>query len=134
MPIGARETVPPASDRLVQQMLAEVYLFDTCTHRCGYCWLAESGQVLDFRQLEPFRSLEWISRVANFFNSRTTENRRWLLQFTGGEPLMAPNLDVLCKSLFERNNRVAFYTALLLGENHPGFRFLTGTSAPNVDY
>lgn len=32
--------------------IAEVYMFDTCTHKCGYCWLAESGQVLDFAQLE----------------------------------------------------------------------------------
>jgi organic radical activating enzyme len=113
--------------------VAEVYMFDTCTHRCGYCWLADSGQVLDFAQLEPFRSKEWIAKVAGFFNSRS-EKSKWLLQFTGGEPLMAPNLDLLCRSLFEHGNRVAFYTALLLGRNHPGFRFLAQSSAPDVDY
>jgi organic radical activating enzyme len=114
-------------------IVAEVYMFDTCTHRCGYCWLAESGQVLDFAQLEPFRSTEWIAKVAGFFNKRSAASK-WLLQFTGGEPLMAPNLDLLCRSLFEHGNRVAFYTALLLGKNHPGFRFLTQSSAPDVDY
>jgi hypothetical protein len=114
--------------------LAEVSMFDTCTHRCGYCWLAESGQVLDFQQLERFRSTEWIDSVAGFFNSRSTASAKWLTQLSGGEPLIAPNLDRLCNALFERGNRAAFYTALLVGRNHPGFRFLLSVSAPAVDY
>ena len=133
LPRPSEDLTAETSDT-TRYLLAEVYLFDTCTHRCGYCWLAESGQVLEFAQLEPFRSVEWISRVAGFFNRRTTPHRKWLLQFTGGEPLMAPNLDLLCRSLFEHGNRVAFYTALLLGRQHPGFRFLSGTSSPDVDY
>jgi organic radical activating enzyme len=114
--------------------IVETYLFDTCTHRCGYCWLAESGQVLDFQQLERFRSAPWIDSVTRFFNSRTTDNAKWLLQLSGGEPLIAPNLARLCKSLFEHGNRAAFYTALLVGRNHPGFRFLESAPAPAVDY
>jgi organic radical activating enzyme len=114
--------------------IAEVYLFDTCTHRCGYCWLAESGQVLDAAQLKPFRNPAFIEQVTTFFNSRTTAEERWLLQFTGGEPLLTPNLGSLCEPLFAHGNRVAFYTALLLPESHAGFRFLLDHSAPDVDY
>jgi molybdenum cofactor biosynthesis enzyme MoaA len=88
-------SLPPAPDRRV----AEIYLFDTCTHRCGYCWLAESGQVLDASQLKPFRDLEFVGRVAGFFNRRTSTSTKWLLQFTGGEPLLCPNLEALCAPL-----------------------------------
>lgn len=131
-PIPQIDSLPAAS--APGYRVAEVYMFDTCTHRCGYCWLAESGQVLDFKQLEPFRSKEWIAKVGGFFNRRTTAKSKWLLQLTGGEPLIAPNLDLLCRYLFEGGNRVAFYTALLVGRNHPGFRFLASQSSPWVDY
>ena len=120
--------------RVVDRRVAEIYLFDTCTHRCGYCWLAESGQVLDASQLKPFRDLEFVRRVAAFFNRRTSTSTKWLLQFTGGEPLLCPNLEALCASLFDHGNRVAFYTALLLPEAHAGFKFLLSRRAPDVDY
>ena len=129
--MSARATDSPPT---TAYRIAEVYLFDTCTHRCGYCWLAESGRVLDASQLKPFRDLSFIARVAAFFNARTTPDQKWLLQFTGGEPLLTPNLSALCTTLFERGNRVAFYTALLLPESHAGFRFLVDQSAPQVDY
>ncbi len=121
---------PPSPFRI-----AEIYMFDACTHKCGYCWLAESGQVLDFRQLERFRNLEFIHQIAAFFNSRThPPEQHWLLTLTGGEPLIAPNLERLCRELFACGNRVSFYTALLVDRNHPGFRFLTESSFPDVDY
>jgi organic radical activating enzyme len=125
---GVERPAPPSF------RIAEVYLFDTCTHRCGYCWLAESGQVLDAAQLKPFRDPAFISRVVDFFNSRTADDQKWLLQFTGGEPLLTPNLGSLCDPLLQNGNRVAFYTALLLPESHAGFRFLMEHSAPEVDY
>lgn len=90
--------------------------------------------MLDFKQLEPFRSKEWIAKVGGFFNRRTSAESKWLLQFTGGEPLIAPNLDLLRRHLFGEGNRVAFYTALLVGRNHPGSRFLAGQSSLQVDY
>jgi len=114
--------------------IVETYLFDTCTHRCGYCWLAESGQVLDTSQLDRFRDVAFVDQVAHFFNSRTTAERRWQFLFTGGEPPLAPNLDRLCDQLIDKGNRVAFYTALLLDEKHAGFRYLLRRSAPEVDY
>jgi organic radical activating enzyme len=119
---------------LLNYRIAEVLMFDTCTHRCGYCWLAESGRVLDFDQLDPFRSAEWIKKVAEFFNSRTDADHKWLVQLTGGEPLIAPNLDLLCRTLFRAGNRAAFYTALMVGENHPGFRVLRESSPQEIDY
>lgn len=114
--------------------VVELYLFDTCTHRCGYCWLAEQGLVLDSAQLKPFRDIAYIDRLAAFFNSRTIDSSPWLITMTGGEPLLMPNLGRFCESLFDRGNRVAFYTALLLEETHPGFRFLLEHGAPEVDY
>src|ERR1700691_2908678 len=84
----------PASYRV-----AEVYMFDTCTHKCGYCWLAESGQVLDFSQLKPFEDLEFIGKIQSFFLKRTLPGLGWLLVLTGGEPLIAPHLDRLAEPL-----------------------------------
>jgi organic radical activating enzyme len=114
--------------------IAEVYMFDTCTHKCGYCWLAESGQVLDFKQLEPFRDRSVIDKITSFFLSRTTPETKWLIQLTGGEPLIAPSLNQLLDPVIEAGNRIAFYTALLVGERHPGFRFLIENPYPRVDY
>jgi MoaA/NifB/PqqE/SkfB family radical SAM enzyme len=109
-------------------------MFDTCTMKCGYCWLAESGRVLDAAQLAPFRSRAFIGKITHFFNSRTTSDVQWLLTFTGGEPLLAPNLGELCSALFQVGNQVAFYTALFVAESQPGFRFLIDHGFPEVDY
>ena len=114
--------------------IAEIYMFDTCTHKCGYCTLAENGTVLDFAQLEPFRDPAFIDQISAFFLSRTEPGTRWLLQLTGGEPLIAPNLDRLAAPLFAQGHRMAFYTALLVGPGHPGFRFLLEHSYPQIEY
>jgi len=113
---------------------AELYLFDTCTQKCGYCWLAESGAVLDSEQLAPYKDPEFIPAVARFFNERTSQQQRWTLSLTGGEPLLAPNLDQLCDALIGAGNRVAFYTSLLVGDAHPGFQYLLSRSAPEIHY
>jgi organic radical activating enzyme len=125
---------PPPGANPPPYRIAEVYMFDTCTHKCGYCWLAENGQVLDFAQLEPFRKPEFLDKISSFFLSHTTGNMKWLLQLTGGEPLIAPNLDRLLSPLLAEGNRVAFYTALLVGRNHPGFRWVLQHPHPQVDY
>ena len=113
---------------------AEVYLFDTCTMKCGYCWLAESGRVADASQLAPFRSAEYVEQLATFFNSRTTPQDAWTLLFTGGEPLLMPNLGRLCGDLFRHGNKVAFYTSLFVDEDQANFRFLCDANPSDVDY
>jgi len=113
---------------------AEVYLFDTCTMKCGYCWLAESGRVADASQLAPYRSLEHIEQLATFFNSRTTPQDAWNLLFTGGEPLLMPNLGRLCGDLFRHGNKIAFNTSLFVDDNQSNFRFLCDASPSDVDY
>jgi organic radical activating enzyme len=113
---------------------AEVYLFDTCTMKCGYCWLAESGRVADASQLSPYRRAEHVEQIAAFFNSRTTPLDAWILLLTGGEPLLMPNLDRLCTDLFRHGNKVAFYTSLFVEEGQPNFRFLRDCNPSDVDY
>jgi predicted O-methyltransferase YrrM len=113
---------------------AEVYLFDTCTLKCGYCHLAETGKVLKASDLEPYRDPAYIDRVTAFFNSRTTASQKWNLMLTGGEPLLMPNFSRFCKSLFECGNLVSLYTALVVDKSHPSFKFLLDHGAPEVDY
>lgn len=113
---------------------ALISLFTTCTLKCGYCDLAESGQVLDRRQLEAFKDEEYISKIAKFFNDRTSFEKNWQVLFTGGEPLIAPNMDMLCNKLFEAENSVAFYTSLHVGIQKEGWKLLMSSSYPQVDY
>ncbi len=113
---------------------AEVYLFETCTMKCGYCWLAESGRVADSSQLAPYRRAGHVEQIAAFFNSRTTPQDAWILLLTGGEPLLTPNLGHLCTDLFGHGNKVAFYTSLFVDDGQANFQFLRDSSASDVDY
>ncbi len=72
--------------------VAEIFLFDTCTHKCGYCHFAETGKVLDNSQLKPYTDPKLVDGIVDFFNKRTSETDNWLLALTGGEPLLMPNL------------------------------------------
>jgi organic radical activating enzyme/precorrin-6B methylase 2 len=123
----------PITGRTVYRA-AEVYLFDTCTLKCGYCHLAETGKVLKSTDLQEFRNPAYIDRVTAFFNSRTTDSEKWNLMLTGGEPLLMPNFSRFCKSLFDCGNFVSLYTALVVDKNHPSFKFLLDHGAPEVDY
>jgi organic radical activating enzyme len=118
----------------IRYRTAETYLFDTCSMKCGYCWLAETGRVLDSPQLTPFRDIQFIDKITNFFNSRTTANFGWILQLTGGEPLLMPNLDRFCENLSRRGNKVSFYTSLFVDQNQGNFQFLLATDPNSVDY
>jgi len=96
--------------------IVEMFLFDTCTHKCAYCHFAESGKVLDGSQIKPYRDPAFIDKIVNFFNRRTTAADKWLVTLTGGEPLLMPNLGRLVDGLGARGNKVAYYSALLIGE------------------
>ncbi len=109
--------------------IAEVFVFDTCTYKCAYCHFAEYGKVLDASQLKPYRDPEFIRLIAGFFNRRATGSWRWLLQFTGGEPLLMPNFALLSDLLAECGNKIALYTALMIGRDHPSFRYLIEKAA-----
>ncbi len=113
---------------------AEVFLFDTCTHKCGYCHFAESGKVLDNSQTKPYRDPAFIEQIVHFFRKRTRPSERWLLTLTGGEPLLMPNLDLFCEKVRESGNKVAFYSALLVGDRHPALHYLMDRGAAMTDY
>jgi organic radical activating enzyme len=118
----------------MQYKVAEVFLFDTCTHKCAYCHYAESGKVLDSSQIKPYRDPAFIDLIVGFFSKRTSDEQKWLVTLTGGEPLLMPNLARFVDGLGRNGNKVAFYTALLLGEKHPSFRYLMNGGAPITDY
>jgi organic radical activating enzyme len=114
--------------------IVELFLFDVCTGKCAYCHFAETGKVLDNSQMKPYRDPDFIDSIVRFFNSRTKKNEKWLLTLTGGEPLLMANLDRFVDGLYEAGNKVAFYSALLVGENSPGFRYLVERAARATDY
>ena len=113
--------------------IVEMFLFDTCTHKCAYCHFAESGKVLDGSQIKPYRDPAFIDNIVNFFNRRTTAADKWLVTLTGGEPLLMPNLGRFVDSLAASGNKVAYYSALLVGEKHPNYCYLL-ESARHTDY
>ncbi len=113
---------------------AEVYLFDTCTLKCGFCHLAETGKVLKAADLEPYRDPTYIDRVTQFFNKRTSEDQKWHLMLTGGEPLLMPNFPRFCENLFDQGNCVSLYTSLMIDRNHKSFQFLLGEGARGIEY
>ena len=86
----------------------EMFLFDTCTHKCAYCHFAESGKVLDVSQLRPYRDPIFIERVVSFFNKRTTADDKWLITLTGGEPLLMPNLAQFGSALWSKGTSWLF--------------------------
>jgi organic radical activating enzyme len=109
-------------------------VFTTCPLKCGYCTIAESGAVLDNAQLEPYRNLEYVHRIADFFNKRTDEKTHWNLELTGGDPLLMPNLPAFCDRLFLYGNQVSFYTSLFFNKNNKNFQYLLTLSGEQVNY
>ncbi len=116
------------------ERIVEVYLFDTCTMKCGYCELAESGRVLDSDQLTLFRDPAIIQKITGFFNCRTSPDQRWNLILTGGEPLILPNFELFCSELFSAGNRVSIYTSLGVSEKSSAFQFLVKSDPGSIDY
>ena len=112
----------------------EMYLFDTCTYKCAYCGLAEQGLVLDNSQLQPYKDKEFIEQVTKFFSKRTTDVSKWVVSLTGGEPLLMPNFDYFSELLWRSGNKIAVYTALLVGENNRAFRYLLEKGSEGTDY
>jgi MoaA/NifB/PqqE/SkfB family radical SAM enzyme len=119
---------------MVTYRLMEMYLFHTCVLRCGYCNLAEQGHVLETASLQRFKDRGYVAQVVHFFNSRTTDQEKWNLLLTGGDPLLMPHFDLFCDTLFARGNRVSLYTSLAFQRSHRWFQYLLAHPAPEVDY
>jgi len=111
-------------EQTLKNRMIEMFLFDTCTHKCAYCHYAESGKVLDGSQMKPYRDPAFIDQIVGFFIRRTTKFEKWTINLTGGEPLLMPNLRRFVDVIGEHGNRVAYNTALLVGESHPGYQYL----------
>jgi MoaA/NifB/PqqE/SkfB family radical SAM enzyme len=90
--------------------IMELWLFDTCNFRCGYCSLVESGAVMKTEQLAPFRDKDYIDRLVRFFAENRPAGRAWMIQMTGGEPMLMPNLDRFCSALSDQGDSVAIYS------------------------
>jgi MoaA/NifB/PqqE/SkfB family radical SAM enzyme len=118
----------------IQYRAAEIFLFDTCSHKCAYCHFAESGKVLDRSQMLPFKDPEFIKKFTTFFSKRTTANQKWHLFLTGGEPLLMPNFNLLADRCIEDGNKISMNTAMLVGDNHPSLLYLFDKGYSVIDH
>ena len=109
-------------------------LFSTCTYRCGYCTIAETGAVMDAQQLKPYKDVAFIQKITDFFNRRTTDTKKWHLRLTGGEPLMMPNMPLFCENLFAKGNLVSMDTALFFKPDYPNFKYLMGCDVTKFEH
>ena len=98
----------PADAHIVNSLpVLVVHAHTSCNCRCLMCdiWKTSPGKALQARDLEPH--LESIRRLGV----------RWIV-FSGGEPLMNPELPKLCAMLREEKIRLTLLTTgLLLGKN-----------------
>ncbi|CAN5431413.1 hypothetical protein BH11PSE11_BH11PSE11_02520 [soil metagenome] len=90
--------------------IMETWLFDTCNFRCGYCGLVESGAVKQTEQLAPYRDEAYIRKLVKFFADHRPGGRPWMVQLTGGEPFLMPNLHLFCKEMAAQGDKVAIYS------------------------
>ena len=61
--------------------LMEMWTFDTCNFRCGYCSLVPSGDVTRTDQLAPFRDIKFIEKLVEFFRDNRPGGRPWAVLF-----------------------------------------------------
>jgi MoaA/NifB/PqqE/SkfB family radical SAM enzyme len=95
---------------LTQHNIMEMWLFDTCNFRCGYCGLVTSGDVLRTEQLEPYRDDRYIETLVRFFRDNRPSGRPWAVMLTGGEPTLMPNLTSFVTALGRQGDVVAIYS------------------------
>lgn len=89
-------------------------LYNTCNFNCGYCGFAVSGTVKDVADLAPFRDKAYIDRVFDFFTSNSTEDQKWILHLSGGEPLLMPNADYFSRKFISAGHKLGYNTNLSL--------------------
>ena len=115
---------------LTNHNIMELWLFDFCNFRCGYCSLVENGDVTQHKQLEPYRDLNYIDQILRFFRDNRPSNRPWALALTGGEPLFMPNIDYFASELAKMGDTISIYSNLSI----PLEKVLSETSIDAVSY
>ena len=95
---------------MIDRNIMELWLFDTCNFRCGYCGLVENGAVKNTDQLKPYRDPEYILKIIDFFRKNRPGQRNWTLLLTGGEPMMMPNIGLFVGLLGESGDKLGIYT------------------------
>ncbi len=90
--------------------IMEVWLFNTCNFRCGYCGLVADGSVLDNSQLDQFRTKEGIDKIIQFFEKNRPGGKNWCIILTGGEPLLMPNFGYFLKRVKALGDSIAIYS------------------------
>jgi MoaA/NifB/PqqE/SkfB family radical SAM enzyme len=90
--------------------IMELWLFETCNFRCGYCSLVPSGAVARTDQLDAFRDDAYVDRLATFFSTHRPANRPWAVLLTGGEPFLMPNMDRFVRALGAGGDTVGVYS------------------------
>lgn len=95
---------------LTEHNIMELWLFDTCNFRCGYCGLVTSGDVLRTEQLIPYRDQAYIDNLLTFFRDQRPGGRPWVVMLTGGEPTLMPNIDSFITGLGRQGDSAAIYS------------------------
>jgi organic radical activating enzyme len=90
----------------------EVMLFHTCNYNCAYCGFVTGGTVGYVADMEPFRDRAYIDAVVSFFHRHSSKSYKWNVLFSGGEPLLMPNLNYFSRCLTKDGHRVRYNTNL----------------------
>jgi organic radical activating enzyme len=114
----------------VPYRIVQMSLFDTCNLHCGYC----TSNIIDRSQLIPYKEKSYIEKIVHFFNKRTTENEKWHISLTGGEPLLMPNFDYFSDLLLRHGNIISLYTNLAISSRSKSFQYLLTHKCPDFDY
>lgn len=101
-----------SQDAAIDYLDIEVMLFTTCNYNCAYCSFVTNGTVNLTADMAPFKDKAYIDQVVSFFKRHSTPTQKWNLLFSGGEPLLTPNLDYLSGQLTAEGHRIRYNTNL----------------------
>jgi len=90
--------------------IMELWLFNTCNFRCGYCGLVTDGSVTHTEELAPYRDPAFIETLLRFFRAQRPAGRPWAVVLTGGEPCLMPNLEAFVLGLGRNGDTVSINT------------------------
>lgn len=85
-------------------------LFHTCNYNCAYCGFVTGGTVDYVADLEPFRDKAYVDKIIGFFDKYSSDEEKWNLLLSGGEPFLTPNLPYLSGSLIKAGHKIRYNT------------------------